>query len=125
MRASARLLKSTAGQRLIASGIDIDNITSDWGSRLDVAAIEANPMIAIGSHVLSIVAFPISPDQRVGLQMRFSDGSALHVLPAGNEPDSPSDAELPSIADWELITPAGALSVGPAPEWSFRANDHP
>jgi hypothetical protein len=57
-----------------------------------------------------------------GLQLVFGDGSVFELLPS--PPESVSDAEPETIADWELFTPYHTyIRVGPGPVWSNLRSD--
>lgn len=83
--------------------------------------LEADPLIAPDARVISMRAFAVQPAEAWGVELRFSDGSSMRVLPTLSGADDPADAGLPLIADWELVSPAGLLTAGPGLTWSFRA----
>ncbi len=85
--------------------------------------IEAEPLIQSGSRVKLASPFVVKPENRFGLQLGFSDGSTIHIMPAPLGADAPEEAEdyaLPELADWEVISPNGLLSAGPGLIWAFK-----
>jgi hypothetical protein len=55
----------------------------------------------------------------------MSDGGTVCVFPAPPEPEEPVDDGLPELADWELSSPQGFLTVGPDLAWSFARKNRP
>ena len=73
-----------------------------------------------GSRVVSAEPFAVQPMNGFGLQIRFSDGSSVLILPTPPEPDEPGEENLPPLADWELISPHGLLCSDPGLQWAFE-----
>jgi len=117
MRASPWVLKTGSGVLLSSGG------QGDWSPEsnpeLGSRDLESKRLIEPESLVSTAKAFPITPANRLGLRIRFADGTSLLVLPDAEEPDDPEDHDLPVLADWELLSPSGSLQAGPGFEWSF------
>ena len=67
--------------------------------------IEAEPLIQSGSRVTLASPFVVKPENRFGLQLGFSDGSTIHIMPAPLGADAPEEAEddaLPEVTS-ELV----------------------
>lgn len=120
LRGSSWVLKSGTEPVVVDGGALLDLATSALGTPLRKEELESRPMIELGSRVLSASPFIVKPIDGLGLQLRFSDGSTLSVLPTLPEPDDLGDEGLPELADWELLSPNGLLSAGPGLEWSFE-----
>jgi|GEM_PF-693917 len=119
VRASPWLLKSGNAPLVLSGGIDI-GITSDFGKPVSKEELAAHPFVELDSVVLRAVPFVIKPSNALGLQLRFSDGSTLHVLPSPPAADENDEQGLPALADWELASPGGLLSAGPGLVWAFK-----
>ena len=113
-RGSPWIVKS--GSQSLVLTADLDGHPGEPVRKED---LEANPLVAPDSRVLAATAFVVKPANAHGVELRFSDGSTLRILPTLAEADDPADAALPALADWELASPAGLLSVGPGLTWSF------
>jgi hypothetical protein len=120
LRGSSWVLKSGTEPVVVDGGALLDLATSALGTPLRKEELESRPMIDLRSRVLSASPFIVKSIDGLGLQLRFSDGSTLSVLPTLPEPDEPGDEGLPELADWELLSPSGLLSAGPGLEWSFE-----
>ena len=114
-RGSPWIVKS-GSHSLVLTG-DLDGHAGEPVRKED---LEANALIAPDARVLAATAFVVKPANALGIEVRFSDGSTLRILPTPTEADDPADAALPPLADWELASPAGLLSAGPGPTWSFK-----
>lgn len=123
VRASLWLLKSGAEPVVVASGIA--PALPPQGKPLRKEELEQASLIEPDSRVLSATPFLVKPAGRFGLELRMSDGGTLSVFPAPPEPDEPADDDLPELADWELSSPQGFLTVGPGLAWSFTSKDQP
>lgn len=123
VRASPWVLKAGNAPMVVAAGIDLDETASGFGRPVRKEDLEGNPPIQPDSRVLSALPFAVKPANGFGLQIRFSDGSAIHILPAPSDAEeggASEDEALPELADWEVISPSGLLSAGPGLIWSFK-----
>lgn len=118
LRASHWLLKSGSEPMLMVG--DPSGVGNATGDTLRKEQLEANPLIHPGSLVVSVRPYPVLPMDTLGLHLQTSDGSRLVVGSSRESVDEPGDAPLPELADWELLSPAGLLSAGPGPNWSFK-----
>jgi hypothetical protein len=50
----------------------------------------------------------------------MSDGKTLVAIPPVQAPSTAEEEGLPEIADWELQTPHGLVSVGPGLHWTLK-----
>jgi len=87
--------------------------------------LETNPPIPAGCDVVAAVLFVNASGQHLVLEVMLADGSSIWITPPSTEVDEPGDDGLPEIADWELFTPNGFLSVGPGLAWSFEPKKTP
>jgi hypothetical protein len=117
LRGSSWVLKSGSDPVVIIAGEVLDS--PPFGQPLSKEELEAGKFIEPESRVLKATPFVARPAEEFALQLRMSDGSTLLILPTISEPDEAGDEGLPKLADWELSTPRGLLSVGPNLEWSF------
>jgi len=124
-RGSAWLLKSGSEPLVLAAGLDLGHVPSGLGTPVSKEELERSPLIQPESRVLSVAPFVVTPVDGYGLQVRFSDASTLLLIPATPEVEEPGDEALPSLADWELSSPAGLLSAGPGLVWSFKPSPGP
>jgi hypothetical protein len=120
MRASPWVLKSGTEPVVVNGGVLHDLSGAALGTPLRKEELESRRLIEPDSPVLTATAFIVKPVNGFGLQIRFSDGSTLLVLPTIPEPDEPEDDGLPELADWELLGPGWLLSAGPGLVWSFE-----
>jgi hypothetical protein len=120
VRGSAWIIKSGSESLAVTAGLFPDSLTSDLGKPLSKQDFEKNPVIRAESRVVEANPFPVKPITGFGLQLRFSDGSSLLILPTPPEEDDPEDEELPELADWELLSSRGLLSAWPGLRWSFQ-----
>jgi hypothetical protein len=120
LRGSSWVLKCGTEPVVVDGGVLLDPGASALGTPLRKEELESIPLIEPRSRVLSAAPFIVKPIDGLGLQLRFSDGSALSILPTVEEPNEPGDEGLPELADWELLSPSGLLSAGPGREWSFE-----
>lgn len=123
VRASSWVLKAGTVPLVLSAGVDFGGLPSGFGKPIRKEDLEANPLIQPDSRVLDALPFVVRPVNGIGLQLRFSDGSAIHILPSlpdAEESEVAEDEALPELADWELISPSGLLSAGPNLVWSFR-----
>ena len=120
VRGSAWILKSGSEPLTVTAGLFSDSLAADLGKQLSKQDFEKNPVIAPESRVVEANPFPVKPINGFGLQLRFSDGSTLFILPTPPEAEEPGDEELPELADWELLSPSGLLSAWPELRWSFK-----
>jgi hypothetical protein len=104
----------------VTAGLFPDPLSADLGKLLSKQDFEKNPVIRAESRAVEAIPFPVKPINGFGLQLRFSDGSSLLILPTPPEEDDPEDEELPELADWELLSPRGLLSAWPGLKWSFQ-----
>jgi hypothetical protein len=126
VRGSAWIVKSGSEPLVVTAGVFLDSVAADLGKPLSKQDFEKNPIILPESRAVEVTPFPVKPINGFGLQLRFSDGSTLLILPTPPEADEPGDEELPELADWELLSPRGLLSAWPGLHWSFQpsaAND--
>jgi hypothetical protein len=123
VRGSAWIIKSGSESLVVTAGVFLDSAAADLGKPLSKQDFEKNPVIAPESRTVEANPFPVKPINGFGLQIRFSDGSTLLILPTPPEADEPGDEELPELADWELLSPRGLLSAWPGLQWSFKPSD--
>lgn len=122
VRGSPWLIKSGTKPQMISADVNLLQNPTEFGTLISKEALEANPLIQPGSHVAGAIAFVVKPTDGIGLQISFSDGSTLHILPdILDEIDSFNDNALPELSDWELLTPTGLLSAGPGLVWSYKS----
>jgi len=123
VRASLWILKSPSGSVIHSGGFDGNleeaerHLTTEEKKQL-----EANPMIAPESCVLSAIPNFNEPGETISLQLKFSDGSSLAVMPPPIATGESGNADLVYVADWELFSPGGLLSVGPGLSWKIETN---
>ncbi|MEX0704449.1 MAG: hypothetical protein WD069_20275 [Planctomycetales bacterium] len=115
VRASPWLLKSANRSLMLNSEGAVPSASGTIGKR----ELETGEYIASESPVFEATPFMIAPVDAIGLRLRMADGSELEVVPGPPAPDEPEDESLPEVADWELLSPAGHLSVGPKLRWWF------
>jgi hypothetical protein len=120
VRGSAWIIKSGSESLAVTAGLFPDSLPVDLGKPLSNQDFEKNPIIQTESRVVEANPFPIKPINGFGLQLRFSDGSSLLILPTPPEAYEPGDEALPELADWELLSPRGLLSAWPGLHWSFK-----
>jgi hypothetical protein len=120
VRGSAWIIKSGSESVIVAAGVFPDAAAADLGKSLSKQDFEKNPIIQTESRMVEATPFPVKPINGFGLQIRFSDGSTLLILPTPPEKDDPEDEALPELADWELLSPRGLLSAWPGLQWSFQ-----
>ncbi len=118
LRASAWVLKSVTESALVTSGPNPD--MAALGKLLSKEEFERNPTIQPDSRVIAVTPFMVKPFDAFAVQIRFSEGSAFLAIPAPFGLAEPDDDTLPELADWELLSPLGLLSVGPGLQWSFK-----
>lgn len=122
VRGSPWLLKSGTKPQMISAEVNLLQNPGRIGTLISKEALEANPLIQLGSHVTGATAFVVKPTDGIGLQISFSDGSTLHILPdILEEKDSFNHDALPELSYWELLTPTGLLSAGPGLVWSYKS----
>jgi hypothetical protein len=92
----------------------IPELPNARGWRHGPTMTETGRFIEPDGRVVAATPFVVPPAGGLGLQFRISDGSSLLVLPAIHETEEPEDRGLPKLADWELSSPSGLLSAGPA-----------
>lgn len=99
----------------------------DIATVLSSDEIEKKELVAPDALVVDVRPFIDKSTDRFGLLIILSDGSRVLVLPASpSEPENGEDeAELPQLADWELLTPHGLISAGPGDAWSFEPTNAP
>jgi hypothetical protein len=119
VRGSTWILKSGSEPLVLTAGA-IDLEPAIFGAPLDKKDLEAKPLIEADSRVLAATPFMAKPVNGFGLQLRTSDGSALLIIPSIPVTDDDKDADLPELADWELLSAHGLLSAGPGTKWSFE-----
>lgn len=124
VRGSPWLLKAGTVPAVLSARVNAGDVPSDFGEPVRKEDLEANPLIQPDSRVLTASPFVIKPVGGFGLQIRFSDGSTVHVFPAPDAAD-PDDEALPELADWELLSPGGLLSAGPGVVWAFTPTPDP
>jgi hypothetical protein len=110
VRASEWLLKFGKPGMVASQGERVETISKD--------DFETKELIVPDSRVIRTIPFAIQPQESFGLEIAFSDGSLLVIMPT-TETES-TDDDLPEIADWELLSPSGRLQAGPGLEWSFE-----
>ena len=120
LRGSAWVLKSGSEPVIVTDGVVFSPPPPSIGTPLNKEDLEAGTFIEPESRVLLATPFLVKPVDRIGLQLRMTDGSSLLVVPTAQEPDEPEDEELPELADWELSSPRGLLQAGPGHGWSFK-----
>lgn len=69
-------------------------------------------LVAPGVRVTDARPFPAKYGH--GLEIEFGDGDAVVVIPTPPEPGDAAD-----VADWDVLTPAGLLTAGPGPTWTW------
>lgn len=120
VRGSPWVLKSGSEPLVLTAGIQGENFQSELGQPISKAELEANPLIPPESRVLTVTPFVVKPVNGFGLQLRFSDGSTLLILPTVSESElEETSPEIP-LADWELSSPQGLLNAGPGLSWIFQ-----
>lgn len=112
-RGSAWLVKSGVRPVLAADGF-VPLGMSMPGRPLTHQDIASGGLVSEGATVVLASPFFV-PEFAYGLQIRFSDGSALVLLPTEQE-----DGDGPPVADWELVMPQGTLRVGPGRRWDLE-----
>jgi hypothetical protein len=120
VRASPWILKSGSESLILTAGIDLDNLPNGFGKPIGKEELEATPLIPPESRVLSATSFVVKPVGAYGLQIRFSDGSTLLILPTTSEAESEEENAEVAVADWELSSPRGLMSAGPGLKWFFK-----
>ena len=120
VRGSSWILKSGSEPLMLTTEIHHSHMADLLGAPIRNHELEANPLIQPESRVLSAMPFAVKPANGIGLQLKFSDGSTLIILPTPSEIDESDGDSLPELADWELISPRGLLSAGPGQQWSFQ-----
>jgi hypothetical protein len=125
MCASPWVLKSGTEPLVVDGGVLHGPSESALGTPLRKEDVETQRFIEPDSRVLTAAPFVVKPVNGFGLELRFSDGSTLLVLPTISEPDEPEDEGLPELADWELLGPSGLLNAGPGLKWSFEPSGRP
>jgi hypothetical protein len=124
LRGSPWILKSGLDSEpvVLTAGVTLDSLTPAFGQPLRNEELEARRIIEPGSRVTVAAPFVVKPIGGFGLQLRFSDGSSLMVLPSTpdlDETDEADDPNWPELADWELLSPRGLLRAGPGLTWNF------
>jgi hypothetical protein len=125
MRGSSWVLKSGAEPVVITAGEVFGSSPSSFGTPLRKDELESGTYLEPGCRVIAATPFLVRPVDGFGLQLRMSDGSSLLVLPTSSEPDEVEDEDSPELADWELLSPRGLLSAGPALQWTFTPTTEP
>jgi hypothetical protein len=120
LRGSPWVLKSGSEPLVLTAGIDGENLPNGLGTPIRKEELEAHPLLAVESRVLQATPFVVKPVNGFGLQLRFSDGSSLLILPTVAEPEAEETSPEIPLADWELSSPQGLLNAGPGPSWSFQ-----
>ena len=123
VRGSPWILKSGNEPFVLAAGLDLDAVPNGLGQPIRKEELEADPRIQPESRIISASPFVVRPANGLGVQLRFSDGSTLLILPAPVEIEELDDESLPELADWELASPDGLLSAGPGLIWSFKPTE--
>ncbi len=103
------------GWGLAPLGKDGERLT---GKPYNTSALESGQLVRAGAKVVS--ADPSILDEPfatgIGLIIQLDDNTKILVIP--NDVD-PADVDLNDpLSDWELLTPAGVLSVGPGTQSS-------
>ncbi len=124
VRGSPWLLKSALTSQVIANGMVPVVAGETTGRPLSKEELETGRFIEPSSRVLKAEPFLVMGVGGIGLQLTMTDGSALVIFPCDQE-SWDKDDELPEVADWELLSPLGCLSVGPGPNWSLEPQDSP
>jgi hypothetical protein len=120
VRGSPWVLKSGSEPLVLTAGLNSETLPDRLGKPIRKEELEANPLISPQSRVVVVTPFVVQPINGFGLQLRFSDGSTLFILPTLPEP-APEEAHPDIVvADWELSCPQGLLSAGPGLNWSFK-----
>jgi hypothetical protein len=125
LHASPWVLKSGSGPEVVNAGVLLEPAEGALGTPVRQEELESKKLIEPDSRVLAATPFVVKPVNGFGLRLRFSDGSALSVLPTIQGPEEPEDEGLPELADWELLSPGGLLSAGPGHVWSFEPSGTP
>jgi hypothetical protein len=120
VRGSPWVLKSGSEPLVLTAGLDGENLPNGLGKPIRKEELEANPLIPPQSRVVAVTPFVVQPKGGFGLQLRFSDGSTLLILPTLPEPALEEAHPEIVVADWELSSPQGLLSAGPGLSWSFE-----
>lgn len=116
-RGSPWLLKSES--LVVSAGVPVDLAPSQFAEPISKDDLERRAFIEPESRVLAAIPFIVRPWNGYALQMTLSDGTKFLILPSLPQPDEEEIESLPELADWELISPRGQLSVGPELKWSF------
>jgi len=125
LRGSAWALKSGSEPLVVTAGILSQPLPLPVGKPLDKQELESCQFIEPESMVLAATPFLIKAVGGFGLQLRFSDGSTLFIVPTLEEPEAAGDEGLPELADWELLSPHGLLRVGPGTKWFLELSAGP
>jgi len=123
VRASRWLLKSDEFLVAPADVLAHSTILPSAFRNITKEELESGTFIGAGSRVLSVTAFVVKQLKAIGLQMVFSDGTALVVLPSERGPDDQEKSGTPELADWDLLTPSGQVSAYPGPRWGFEKKE--
>jgi hypothetical protein len=124
VRGSPWLLKSPLTSQVIASGMVPVVAGETTGRPLSNEELETGRFIEPSSRVLKAEPFLVTGIGGIGLQLTMTDGSVLVIFPCDQD-SCGKDDELPEVADWELLSPLGCLSVGPGLNWSLEPQDSP
>jgi hypothetical protein len=130
VRASPWLIKSKPVGLQVFAGLP--RIPPEAVQHVSNEELEQGHFIKPESRVVATDVFEANPvDRSIGLQVNTSDGSVFYIIPSTKKSDDvrdedlPEDENLPDLADWELISPRGLLSVGPGRTWSFEPRANP
>jgi hypothetical protein len=125
-RASSWVVTSASHHQLATKDeIRIDQPDARAARQVDIKTIETGAFITPGCIVTS--AGTDRSAHGFSLQLRFSDGSIIVILPTPEPDESVPDSEADSddvsgmeISDWEILTPyERILRVGPGLRWSY------
>ena len=113
-RGSAWLVKR--GPHLASCGVEAVGTPNRVGSDPQIPITPAAVVVAADSFACQ------SPSATgFGIVLKLSDGSTAVVIPTASRPPEqpPAGVNLPELADWELVTPVGRLTVGPGRKWHW------
>lgn len=121
-RASPWVVKSGSDPLVHVTSEDIGPPNAPFGIPWNQAAIGFGEVIRSRSRVIEATPFVVEQNRVIALRLATSDASSILILPRPDDSDIVQPGESP-LADWELSTPAGLVSVGPDLDWSFQPRE--
>jgi hypothetical protein len=122
VRGSAWLLQSGARPAIIGCGVLPLDPPPGGVKPFNVTALESGAFIGQGAKILHATSVAFEPLSAIGLVIQFDDNSQFMVLPTPPDDDDDDCKGLPEPSDWEVLTPAKVLRVGPGPGYSAEDN---